>query len=164
MQNAPIRRPERESVIESARILVLELNCPSGPTIFCFVDAKIRWVAGSSNGHQVSNAGAEGLLIAELQFFGTRYYTGGPCLSAVGGDGERPSATGCPDDLRVHWPHRDQTVSRAAVLRSQCGLMKMSWREFLGAEDSAGENRNKKSSERSFQHGNSSKRSLLEAA
>src|SRR6266540_1942734 len=147
MQNAPIRRPERESVIESARILVLELNCPSGPTIFCFVDAKIRWVAGSSNGHQVSNAGAEGLHIAELQFFGTRYYTGGPCLSAVGGDGERPSATGCPDDLRVHWPHRDQTVSRAAVLWSQCGLMKIGWRELLRAKGRARERGNEESNQ-----------------
>src|SRR6266540_3104765 len=147
MQNAPIRRPERESVIESARILVLELNCPSGPTIFCFVDAKIRWVAGSSNGHQVCNTGAEELQFSDVQAFSARHYAGCPCLSAVGGDGERPSATGCPDDLRVHWPHRDQTVSRAAVLRSQGGLMKISWRELLRAKGRARERGNEESNQ-----------------
>ena len=148
--NAPLRRPEREAVVESIRILVLELNRPGRAAVLCLVDAKVRWISGRSYGHQIGDVGAEGLHIAELQRFGARHDAGFPRLSAVSGDGERASATGRPDHARVHRPDRDQTVGSAAVLRSQCGLMKTCWRELLRAEDSAGERRNKESGERWF--------------
>jgi hypothetical protein len=116
--NAAVRRPEGEAVVEGIRILVLELYRPGGPAVFRLVDAKICWVHGSSNGHQVSDASAESLHIAELQCFGARHYTGSPGLSTVGGNGEGAGATTCPDHLRVHRPDRDQPVGGAAVLRS----------------------------------------------
>ena len=66
---------------------------------------------------QISDAGAEGLHIAELQHFGAWNYTGSPRLSAVSGNGESTGATGCPDHLWIHRPDGDQTVGGAAVLR-----------------------------------------------
>src|SRR5260370_5662239 len=102
MSNAPPRRPERKAVVEGIRVLIFELNCPGGPAVLCVVDAKVCRVPGSSNRHQVSNAGAESLHIAELQCFGARHYTGSPRLSPVRRDGERAGATGCPDHLWVH--------------------------------------------------------------
>ena len=109
-----------------------------------------------SNRHQISNIGAEGLHIPELQRFGARHDTGSPRLSAVSGDGECASTTGRPDHSWVHRPHRDQTIRGAAVLRSQYGLMKLRRQELLSVKDSAGERGNKKSSEL-FTHGDSSK-------
>ena len=116
MRNAPIRRPEREAVVERIRILILELDRPSGPTIRRLVDAKICWVR--SNRHQISNTGAEGLHIPELQRFGTWHDTGVPRLSAVGRNGEGTVAAAGPDHLRVHRPDRDQAAGGAAVLWS----------------------------------------------
>src|SRR5437764_13671104 len=121
--DAPVRRPEGEAVIEGIRIVVLELHCPSHTAVLGLVDAKIRWVARSSNRHQVSDASAEGLHIAELQCFGAWNYTSSPGLSAVSGNGESAGATGCPDHFWIHWPDRDQTVGGAAVLPSECWLM-----------------------------------------
>ena len=143
VRNAPVRRPEREAVVEASRVLVLELYRPCGTAVQCLVDAKICRVV--SNRHQIGNTGAESLHIAELQRFGAWHYTGSPRLSAVGGDGERAVATGCPDHLRVHRPDRDQTVGGAAVLRSECGLM--NWRECLRAQGCAGERRSQQSYE-----------------
>ena len=116
VRNAPVRRPEREAVVEGVRILVLELYRPGRPAVLCLVDAKIGW--SLSNGHQIGDGSAEGLDIAELQQFGAWHYTGVPRLSAVSGDSERAGATACPDHLRVHRPDRDQSVGGAAVLRS----------------------------------------------
>ena len=140
-----MRRPERESVIEGKRILILELNCPGRPTVQCFVDAKICGIR--SNGHQISNTRAESLYIAELQCFGAWNYTGIPRLSAISGDGKCTGATGCPDHLRIHRPHRDQAISGAAVLGRQRGLMKMRWRQRLRDDSCAGERRNEESSQ-----------------
>src|SRR6266498_5892841 len=150
MCNPLVRRPKREAVVESIWILIFKLNRPGRAAILCLVDAKLCWIPRRSYGHQIGNVGTEGLHIAKLQSFGARHYARSPGLSAVSSDGERTGATGCPDHLRVHWPHCDQTVGGAAVLRSQCGLVKMSWRELLRAKDSAGERRNKESNERSF--------------
>ena len=116
MCNAALRRPKREAVVESIRILVFELNRPGRAGVFCFIDAKICWVR--PNGHQISNAGTERLYIAELQCFSARNNSGVPRLPAIRGDGKRPGATARPYDLRVHRPHRDQTVRGPAVLRS----------------------------------------------
>ena len=145
--NAPIRRPEREAVVESVRILIFELNRPGRPAVLSLVDTKICWIPGCSYRHQISNARAEGLDIAELQCFSTRHDAGCPRLSTVSGDGERAGATACPNHLRVYWPHRDQAVGGAAILRSQSGLMQMRWRELLRDDSCTGERRNEESSQ-----------------
>src|SRR5437764_728480 len=98
MCDAAERRPKREAVIEGIRILVLELYCPCRSTIGCLVNAKICGVI--SDRHQVRDAGAERLHIAELQRFRPGNYTGTPGLSAVGSDGECAVAAACPDYLR----------------------------------------------------------------
>jgi hypothetical protein len=67
VRDAPVRRPEGKAVIEGIQIVVLELYRPSDTAVLGLVDAKIRWVPGSSNRHQVGNSGAESLDIAELQ-------------------------------------------------------------------------------------------------
>src|SRR5213596_1814188 len=102
MRNAAQRSPEREAVVESIRILVLELYRPCSSAIDCFVNAKICCVR--SNGHQIRDISAESLHIAELQRFGARDHIGCPRLSTVSGDGERAIATACPDHLRVYRP------------------------------------------------------------
>src|SRR5437868_10765378 len=97
MSNAPQPRPEREAVVESVRILVLELYRPGSPAVHRLVNAKICWIPRSSNGQQIGDASAEGLHIAELQQFGPWHHAGSPRLSAVGGNSEGTGATGCPN-------------------------------------------------------------------
>ena len=160
MCDSPVWRPKRDTVVESTRILIFKLNRPGRAAVLCFVDAKICWIPRRSNRHQISNAGAESLYIAELQCFCTGHYPCSPCLSAVRSNGERAGATGSPDHLWVHGPHGDQTVGGAAILRSERGLMKTRWREFLRAKDSAGKHRDNESNERLFRHGDSSKELL----
>src|SRR5215468_5561470 len=99
MRDASSLRPKPKAVIEGIWILVHELHCPRGTTVYCLIDTKIRWQI--SNRKQIRNFGAEALHIAELQRFGARYQTGVPRLSAVRGYGERAVATGCPNHLRV---------------------------------------------------------------
>ena len=147
MCNPPLRRPKREAVVESTRILIFKLNRPGRASVLCLVDAKLSWIPGRSYGQQIGDVGTKGLHIAKLQRFGARHDSGSPRLTAVSGDGERAGATARPDHSRVHRPNRDQTVGGAAVLRSQYGLMKLRRRELLRVKDSAGERRNKKSSE-----------------
>src|SRR5215471_7995567 len=117
MQNSALWRPKCESVIETVRILVLELDRPRGATVQRLVNTEISRVV--SNRHQIRNARAESLYVAKLQCFGARYDAGAPSRSAISGDGECPVATGCPNYLWIYRPHCNQTVHRPAVLRSQ---------------------------------------------
>ena len=116
MQNSAMRRPEREPVIETTWILVLELDRPGGAAVQCLVNTEISRVI--PNRHQIRNARAESLHVAKLQSFGARYDAGVPSLPAISGDGECAVATGCPDHLWIHRRHCDQAVGRPAVLRS----------------------------------------------
>src|SRR4029077_1589210 len=121
MQNSPKRCPKREAVIETTWILILELDRPGGAAVQRLVNTEISRVI--PNRHQVRNARAESLHVAELQRFGARDHTCGPRLPAVSGDGECAVATGRPDHLWIHRPHCDQAIGRPAVLRSERWLM-----------------------------------------
>src|SRR6266576_2210300 len=116
MQNSAMRRPKRERVIETAWILVLELDRPRGTAVQCFVNTEIGRVV--PNRHQIRNARAESLHVAKFQGFRARYDASVPSLPAISGDGECAVATGCPHHLWVHGPHCDQAVGCPAVLRS----------------------------------------------
>src|SRR5258708_1122689 len=116
MQNSAVGRPEREPVIETIWILVLELDCPSGTAVQCLVNTEISRVI--PNRHQICNPPAESLHVTKLQGFGARYDARVPSLSAISGDGKCAVATGCPDNLWIHGPHCDQAVGCPAVLRS----------------------------------------------
>jgi hypothetical protein len=141
MQNSAVRRPEGERIIESTRILVLELNGPGGAAVQCLVDTKISRVI--PNGHQVRNGRAEGLHVAKLQSFGARHDARVPSLPAVSGDGKCAVATGCPDHLWIYWPHCDEAVGRPAVLRSYRWLVNQ--RQFLRGQHRVGERRKQQS-------------------
>src|SRR4029077_16940223 len=97
MQNSAMRRPERESVIETIWILILELDCPRGATVQRLVNTEISRVG--PNRHQIRNAHAERVTISERQRFGARYDARVPSLPAISGNGECAVATGCPDHL-----------------------------------------------------------------
>src|SRR4029453_6450287 len=118
MQNSPLRCPKREAVIKTSWDLILELDRPSGAAIQCLVNTKIFRVPRNSDRHQIRNARAESLHVAELQSFGAWYDAGVPSLSAISGDGECAVATGCPDHLWIHRPYCDQAVGSPAVFRS----------------------------------------------
>jgi hypothetical protein len=150
-----LRGPKREAVVESTRILIFKLNRPGRASVLRLVDTKLSWIPRRSYGQQIGDVGTKGLYIAKLQRFGARDDSGSPRLTAVSSDGEGAGATARPDHSRVDRPHRDQTVGRPAVLRSQYGLMKLRRRELLCVKNSAGERRDKKSSEL-FKHGDSS--------
>src|SRR5215468_3705374 len=99
MQNSALGRPERKTVIECIRILVLEFDRPGGAAVQCLVNTEISRVI--ANRHQIRNARAEALHISEFQRLGTGDNTGIPSLPAISGNGECAVATGCPDHLWV---------------------------------------------------------------
>jgi hypothetical protein len=123
VSDSSVRRPKRETIVEGVRILVLKLYRPSRSAIFRLIDAKICRIV--SDGHQISNVWVDGLDVAELQRFGSRYYARLPRQSAVRSNGKGAISTARPDNLRVHWAHRDQTVSSTAVLGSNGRLFKV---------------------------------------
>jgi len=91
--NPLVRRPKREAVVESTRILIFELNRPGRASVLCFVDAKLSWIPGCSYGQQIGDVGTKGLHVAKLQRFRARDDSGSPRLTAVSSDGERAGAT-----------------------------------------------------------------------
>src|SRR4030095_14382779 len=137
MQNSPMRRPKRERVIETTWILVLELDRPSGAAVERLVNTEISRVV--PNRHQIGNARAESLHVAEFQRLGTGHDTGIPSLPAISGDSECAAATASPDHLWIHRPDGDQAVDGPAVLRSQRWLMNQ--RQFLRAQSCTSEPR-----------------------
>ena len=62
MQNSAMRRPERERVVETIWILVLELDRPSCAAVQCLVNTEISRVHCSP--HSVQAIGLRGLKVA----------------------------------------------------------------------------------------------------
>ena len=71
MEDAALRRPKCESIIERTWILVLEFDRPSGAAVECLVNTEISRVI--PNRHQIRDARAETLHIAKLQSFSAGY-------------------------------------------------------------------------------------------
>src|SRR5262245_38477239 len=116
MQNSPLRRPERERVIETTWILVLELDRPGGTAVQRLVNTEISRVI--PNRHQIRNARTKALHISEFQRLGSGHNTGIPGLSAISSDCESTPPTGCPHYLWIYRPDRNQAVGGPAVLWS----------------------------------------------
>src|SRR6266403_1456519 len=151
MRDAALRRPERETIVERAGILVLELHRPSRAAIYRFIYAEVRRII--PDGLQVGDLIAHALHIAELQRLGSRHNSGFPGFSPVGRQKKRAPAPGRPDHARVNRTDRNQPLRSAAVLRSQFGLMNFLVR-FRKAQGRESKGSNQENGQGTVQHSN----------
>jgi hypothetical protein len=116
VRNPALRRPKCNAVVESVGILVHELHCLRGAAVGGLVDPKIGRIP--SNRHQIRNACAETLHIAELQHLGAWHDAGMPSLSTISGDSECAVAP----LAQTTCGFTGQTAMRPLVVPLSCGV------------------------------------------
>src|SRR5258708_27435397 len=115
VRDTALRCPERETIVERARILILKLHRPARAAVYCFINAKVCGIVPDRL--QIGDLFAHPLHIAELQRLGPGNHRSFPRRSAVGSQKKSAAATGCPYHARVYRTDCNQSLRGSAVLR-----------------------------------------------